>query len=72
MRGVVRGEIMRMKNFLVAMSLVLVLLCLHPAGHAEDAGRLVDLTHRFNADTIYWPTEKGFQFQRLGISQQMG
>jgi kynurenine formamidase len=63
MRGVVRGEIMRMKNFLVAMSLVLVLLCLHPAGHAEDAGRLVDLTHRFNADTIYWPTEKGFQFQ---------
>jgi len=32
-------------------------------GYADDERRLVDLTHRFNADTIYWPTEKGFQFQ---------
>ena len=33
---------------------------------ADDAvaGRVVDLTHPFNAATIYWPTEKGFQFQR--------
>ena len=29
-----------------------------------DAGPVVDLTHPFNASTIYWPTEKGFQFQR--------
>jgi kynurenine formamidase len=30
---------------------------------AQDAfspGRLVDLTHPFDADTIYWPTEEGF------------
>lgn len=27
-------------------------------------GRIVDLTHSFGADTIYWPTEKGFQFDR--------
>jgi len=54
---------MKITNCLVAVSLVLVLPCLVSAVHAEDAGRLVDLTHRFNADTIYWPTEKGFQFQ---------
>lgn len=27
-------------------------------------GRIVDLTHSFGTDTIYWPTEKGFQFER--------
>ena len=28
-------------------------------------GRMVDLTHAFGADTIYWPTDvKGFQFER--------
>ena len=55
---------MKMKNTLVAGSLVLGLLCLQSAVHAEDAGRLVDLTHPFNAETIYWPTEEGFQFQQ--------
>ncbi len=34
--------------------------------HAELAeavreGRVVDLTHTFNRDTIYWPTEEGFK-----------
>ena len=28
------------------------------------AGRWIDLTHSFDATTIYWPTEKGFQFER--------
>ena len=28
------------------------------------AGSLVDLTHAFDADTIYWPTEEGFVFER--------
>ena len=28
------------------------------------AGRWIDLTHAFDAATIYWPTEKGFQFER--------
>ena len=27
------------------------------------AGRWLDLTHAFDAGTIYWPTEKGFQFE---------
>jgi len=30
-----------------------------PAAAAE---RWIDLTHPFGADTIFWPTEKGFQF----------
>ena len=24
-------------------------------------GNLVDLTHNYSAETIYWPTEQGFQ-----------
>ncbi len=28
------------------------------------AGKLVDLTWPFDAETIYWPTEEGFDFQR--------
>ena len=27
-------------------------------------GRVVDLTHAFGADTIYWPTEEGFVFEQ--------
>jgi kynurenine formamidase len=27
------------------------------------AGRLIDLTHTFDAQTIYWPTETGFEFK---------
>jgi kynurenine formamidase len=28
------------------------------------AGRWIDLTHSFDEQTIYWPTERGFQFER--------
>src|SRR5262249_39094118 len=28
------------------------------------AGKLIDLTHSFDAATIYWPTEQGFRFER--------
>lgn len=28
------------------------------------AGRWIDLTHAFGAETIYWPTEKGFVLER--------
>ncbi|MGC3968982.1 MAG: cyclase family protein [Pirellulales bacterium] len=41
----------------------------HPAAQVQGivnplAGVPIDLTHTFDADTIYWPTEKGFQFER--------
>jgi kynurenine formamidase len=35
----------------------------HPAPQTIPLGKLLDLTHPFNADTIFWPTEKGFDFQ---------
>lgn len=31
---------------------------------APLTGELIDLTHPFDAQTIYWPTEKGFVFER--------
>jgi kynurenine formamidase len=31
---------------------------------AIASGRLIDLTHVFDEKTIYWPTEKGFVFER--------
>src|SRR5262245_56819422 len=27
-------------------------------------GKPIDLTHPFDADTIYWPTEQGFRFEK--------
>jgi kynurenine formamidase len=30
----------------------------------ELAGRIVDLTHAFDSDTIYWPTEEGFVLEK--------
>jgi kynurenine formamidase len=40
----------------------------HPAARAPEIhpSRLVDLTHPFNAETVYWPTSPGgFQLHRL-------
>jgi kynurenine formamidase len=34
-----------------------------PARPTIPLGKILDLTHSFNADTIFWPTEKGFDFQ---------
>jgi hypothetical protein len=61
---------------LLAMSVLVFTGCHRPEEQAAPAagaapmpanpltGRIVDLTHAFGADTIYWPTEKGFQFER--------
>ena len=37
--------------------------CRHERPAFPD-GRLVDLTHTFDADTIYWPSEPGFELER--------
>ena len=29
-----------------------------------DPAKVIDLTHSFDAKTIYWPTEKGFQWEK--------
>jgi kynurenine formamidase len=31
---------------------------------AAEAGRVVDLSHAYDADTIYWPTEPGFVLEK--------
>src|SRR5215470_10356519 len=48
------------ETMLVAVAVVLALAT--PAAAVElDAGRLIDLTHPFDASTIYWPTARPFQ-----------
>ncbi|HVE13938.1 MAG TPA: cyclase family protein, partial [Elusimicrobiota bacterium] len=46
--------------------LLAFLLCLAPAlARAQTVkGRLVDLTHPFDSQTIFWPTENGFQLEK--------
>lgn len=36
---------------------------------AATAARLVDLTHPFDADTIFWPTEAGFALERAAAGR---
>jgi kynurenine formamidase len=43
------------------VGLALGLACASPPPAPE---RLVDLTHPFDADTLYWPTEEGFVLER--------
>jgi kynurenine formamidase len=48
----------------------LIVLAIGKVGLAQDLDlsryRLVDLTHPFNADTIYWPTDRsGFELRQL-------
>ena len=35
-----------------------------PAAAGALAGEVVDLTHPFDAETVYWPTEEGFVLER--------
>jgi kynurenine formamidase len=49
--------------------LLLAVLCLGIAAHAQAPvptalGPALDLTHPFDATTIYWPTEEGFVLER--------
>ena len=46
-----------------------VLLCIILGACAKPktdfpAGKIVDLSHRFDAQTIYWPTEEGFKLEK--------
>jgi kynurenine formamidase len=43
-----------------AQACVAALLAASACAHSEPPGRLVDLTHPFDAETVYWPTEEGF------------
>jgi len=45
--------------------LLALLLAVPVRGVDIDAAKVVDLTHPFDARTVYWPTEKGFAFESL-------
>lgn len=48
--------------FVVLVSLLT--LCCQQARPEFPAGKLIDLSHSFDAQTIYWPTEDGFKFEK--------
>lgn len=46
--------------------LVAIVLASAPVASAIDASKVVDLSHTYDADTVYWPTDKdGFEFEEL-------
>jgi kynurenine formamidase len=53
------------------VSLLFAPLLLHAAGPIDPA-KVVDLTHTYDANTIYWPTEKGFQWEKEVWGQTAG
>ncbi|MGH7855952.1 MAG: cyclase family protein, partial [Candidatus Binatia bacterium] len=58
------------------MRLAAVVMTLFPllpvAANAESTARIIDLTHAFDAKTIFWPTEKGFELEaeHAGVTEQ--
>jgi kynurenine formamidase len=56
----------RASTSLVLLALLATTACASASGSRDAlAGlRVVDLTHPFDADTIYWPTESGFAHER--------
>ena len=48
----------------LAVGLAPVVLCACAAGPLLPGGRIIDLTHAFDEQTIYWPTEEGFVLEK--------
>ncbi len=64
-----------MRNrFVTFGSLIVTLVASLPTAHGKEdsAHHLVDLTHPFDAETIYWPTEEGFKLiaEKAGVTDQ--
>lgn len=45
-------------------ALFFLLAAMSGAATSIDPSKVIDLTHSFDAQTIYWPTEKGFQWEK--------
>lgn len=52
-----------MKSLIATCSLILVMSCAREQP-ALSFKQIVDLTHTYDSTTIYWPTEKGFVFEK--------
>ena len=53
--------------------LVMLLLLAAPAAALDlDGARLIDLTHPFDATTIYWPTAKPFRLDAVAHGMTEG
>jgi kynurenine formamidase len=65
-------------RFCLTVALVFLVGCAAPpppdpaAGGAAVPGTIVDLTHAFDADTIYWPTAEGFRLEQVahGVTER--
>src|SRR4029453_17257806 len=58
-------RIHRMKACTIALSLVFVTsACGRPEPPTFPQGELVDLSHTYDAQTIYWPTAEGFRLRK--------
>jgi kynurenine formamidase len=54
-----------MKAFTIALSVLAVMsACAAPGPAAFPRGELVDLSHTYDAETIYWPTAEGFRLRK--------
>lgn len=62
----------RLAPVLLVAPLVLGPACAPGGGGAIPSGRVIDLSHAFDAETIYWPTEEGFVLERgtEGVTDQ--
>jgi kynurenine formamidase len=50
---------------MLTLVVTMLLLAVPAAAHELDGARLVDLTHPFDATTIYWPTARGFHLETV-------
>ncbi len=57
----------------LTLALLLAVASGHVSGEDFDDRRIVDLTHDFDAETIYWPTDtQGFRLERLAFGETEG
>jgi kynurenine formamidase len=57
---------------MLTLVLTILLLALPAAAHEFDGARLVDLTHPFDATTIYWPTMRPFHLENVAPAPTPG
>ena len=64
---------MRQILFLLTASLLLAGPACSPGSNVSTPARIVDLTHDFDENTVYWPTDtRGFQLARLASGHTDG